>query len=402
MNRNIANRTIVLFFITGLLSFSGTELADDNSPLIGYKVTEKQFRFHPKENGFSEIKKMYWKDTIPRNFPEISASFHGDINPNDCSKSVACILPECFHKNPIHWNADNLTGLTNSVSYTPKCPNTPIMGNSLLAYTNASDNSTSGIGIYTFTGPKPHATGNAFFQPIQGNKNTKGIQGLYIGFPVFLSGSSMKPFSSECNGNNCGDRIRLRVWTKQSVKIAYNQSNSQTQQKMAFMLYNIADPQTNGRIEFTPYTFCAGSCPSGDKAHFSKDPNQGGVPYIGGRLLGNGNPTRMETNYRTTTVWESYGPSTQSNPFGLTWFHYEISWNNFVKTLRQFTDISGLNGNENSDVAQLFGNGWSIKENWELKHIRFAQEVYNPEWNNGEIAFVGGYTNWIQLDAITK
>jgi len=142
---------------------------------FGYKVSEKQFRFHPKENNFSGITRMYWRDTLPRFFPEIAASFHGDINPNACAKTAACILPECFHKNPI-WDADNFTGLQNSTSFTPKCPNTPIMGNSLMAYSQNANTATSGIGIYTFTGPRPFAPGNAFFQPLQTNPTTTGIQ----------------------------------------------------------------------------------------------------------------------------------------------------------------------------------------------------------------------------------
>ena len=368
-----------------------------------FQVTGTRFRFHANENGFRGIDVMQWKPTKPNHAKTIVASFHGDIDPEtSCNIIEDCTTNDCFQKNSIHWDANALTGLEGATSWTPKCPNTAIMGNSLVATSNRTNTANKGIGIYTYTGPKPNASGNAFFQPLQHGSTNIGIQGIYIGFPSHLIGS-MKPFSSPCSGPNCGDRIRMRVWSKQFVKTVTNTENSQTQQKMALMLHNIADRAVNGRIEFTPYTLCAGiNCNDNKYVHYAFDPNQNNVAFVGGRLLGGGQASEMKTSYRTTPVWESYGPSTMATPFETSWFHYQISWNNFVKTLRQFTDISGLNGSNNGDVAKLFGKGWSVKTNWELKHVRFAQEVYNRNWSNGDISSIGGHMSWFQVDAITQ
>jgi hypothetical protein len=128
------------------------------------------------------------------------------------------------------------------------------------------------------------------------------------------------------------------------------------------------------------------------------DPNQGGKAYVGGPLATGGQGYAINNG---PVVWQSYGPASKSSVFDTTWFHYEVSWGNFVATLRHLTYLK-LNKNTDQDVASVFGSGWNSRTNWILKNARIAQEVYNPGWNSNLQATVGGHVNWIQIEAILR
>lgn len=187
-----------------------------------FQVTESRFRFHPAENGFSQFDLLRWKPTNSYS-TGITVNFHGDVDSGTyCQVSQHCVTSSCFQYNSANWNSDTLTGLENSDYWTPKCPQSVKMGNSLAAISTTSSNGYRGIGIYTYTGEKPNGIGNAFFQPKHINPNNN-IEGTYVHFSVSDAGS-MRPFSAECDWMNdptCEDNVRLRVWTNQLVDRSY-------------------------------------------------------------------------------------------------------------------------------------------------------------------------------------
>lgn len=366
---------------------------------IGFEVTEKRFTFHPHFNRLSQFDDSAWTPTRPLNASGIMGTLHGELAPEySCDVTTHCQGKNCFSENPSSHDAYALMGLENATTWVSQCPSTGESGESALAISNVSTNERLGIGFYTHTGDSFSGSSPAFYQPWQTRPTSEGLQAAYVNIPAHLNGQ-MKPFSGDCSGTDCDERVQLRVWGKQSVQTADTPAGTQAQQKLAFVLENSADP-SGEFVEYTPYTFCSGVfCSVSNNAHYNFDPNQGGTAYVGGRLMGGGQPTIMTVGSESTVVWESYNISTFSEPFDVQWFHYQISWKNFKNTLRLFTTYAGSNGTNDADVAALFGNGWDVRTNWQLRQARFGQEVYNPNWET-TTAYVGGFTSWYQIDAL--
>ncbi|TNE62370.1 MAG: hypothetical protein EP335_12310 [Alphaproteobacteria bacterium] len=422
-----------LFAILLCLSTAAPALAQS------FEVTESRFRFDPHENGFGPLPLKLWNPTSAPPPRDIALYFSGFIDPNSGCTTTA--NGNLFEENPPAINndadyVDHMTGLgqDNAVSWSPKCPSNGRWGSSF-ATTSLSKKGTSGIGLYTHTGPQKDGT-VAFFQPRYKSTDPKAagatqnsakadlpsanIQGLYANFPTATKGK-MLPFSSPCTGPDCDDRIRLRAWADQSVATVANSAQSQTQQKMAMVLVNLASSsmkngvQVQSRLEITPYTLCAGINCGSDKVNASFD-GATQVYFVGGPMKSGGSATILTIENESTPVWESYGMSTLNRPFDTTRFHYEISWKNFKETLRLMTKMAckrepalgcvvPTKANPYANVEKAFGAGWDVPTNWALRVVRFGQEVANPAWDNKakpSTAYIGGNLSLFQVDAITS
>lgn len=385
------------------VTFLATSLAVSSafSADADFFSSQRRFYFASQASDYSLIQ---WAPTTPRQELGINASVHGSSY-EACDFKTNCVGGSCFVRNSFLASPERVlqtSGLENGVSYSPICPDAKNqMSNSYVAISRSGPN--RGIGIYTHTGRQPYSNLLSFLQPKQHN-----IFGNYISLPAYMKAESMRPFSSECSGANCDSRIQLRLLSQQTVKSAINNGVSQTQQKMDFVLENTAvrgTAETPARIEFTPFTFCAGvNCTPTARANVNLgDPYQGGMPFIGGFILGSGHPTYVESQYGRTKAWTSYGPArTSSLPFSNLRFEYRISWEDFKKLLIHITQMRlKTQSVDEPMVAVVFGTGWDNRNNWRLKYIRFGQEVYNPIWETGDIASIGGNMPWIQMDAIT-
>jgi len=366
-------------------------MASANIIASPFQVTDKKFTFHSSFLTAPQFDVQAWNPTRLTD-GSFLLYYHGH-NTHSCHINENCTDDSCFKQSP-PWSPKTYTGLDNAIAWTPRCPGTPLFGMSMGAISKSSGN--NGVGLYTHTGPNFAYLGNAFIQPKHKTPSHQ-IMGTYASFLVHREGL-MRPFSSNCTGIDCDNRVRLRVWAKQAITHTNIASGTQSQQKLAIVLRNSNRPAS--QIELTPYTLCAGvNCDYVQAQSARFDPNQGGIPFIGGPLLNGGQATYLQDG---TPTWQSYGPRTKSNRFGVTWFHYEISWKNFVAIMRHVTRQAGLDGDDDIAVQSIFGPNWQDRLAWQLADVRLGQEVFNPFWNQGTISAIGGFTSWVQVNAVLR
>ena len=164
-----------------------------------------------------------------------------------------------------------------------------------------------------------------------------------------------------------------------------NPGQQQAMQKLGVILRNQATGNVAHRILLTPRVFCRGKgCKGPSSIHV--DPNQGGASFVSGTIGSRGTDTVAQVSYKGQrlrgVVWTSTGSGrTRSKaPTGLMDFRFEVSWAQFVRTLRLATYRAGLDGSKNRNVAKLFGKGWSVPSNWVLRYVRVGQKIMNNNW----------------------
>ena len=251
----------------------------------------------------------------------------------------------------------------------------------------------NGIGVYTHTGPLQNGE-LATFQVKRYSSNPEDL-GIYV--HSYTAPAALRVFD--------GPTATLRVKSRQQVQTANLPDGSRGIQKMAFKLTNSragacrfigSTSACVARIAYSPNTFNSRTT---NGTTLQIDPDQGGHAFVGGNLLGHGQPTVVRTRGKNTVVHTTYGNSTQQDIFGPLDFRIDITWWNFKDTLRAVTFKAGLDGNKLSDVQSIFGKGCFTRTNWILKDVSFGQEIHNANWLN-ETASMGGRVKRTSVEAL--
>jgi hypothetical protein len=324
----------------------------------------------------------------------------------------------------------------------PMCPTTKTSGASYAIYTKGS--STPGIGLFTMAGKASH---NEFWRPhlSDGSDGSANISGTFFNFlqqPDYAN--AIKPFS----GNSSNYNVRRMLFeSKQSV---YNASTfgdkttvAQVHQKTEVVF---GSPTCLNERRSKPTLMCqtnyiqssyinrreykdgkivpTESLPWNQYAHYNFDPNQGGLPYLGGLLKGNGAATQINYHGKLYSLWTSRGASTQfqsdlfphTDPttglavasFENLTFRTEMTFNQYLTFIRILgadflsKDISKTVYPEDvsdSYMASKFGSKWNDPNEWIIMRIGFSQESYNSNQET-ESVYMGGNIKMINIQAL--
>jgi hypothetical protein len=240
---------------------------------------------------------------------------------------------------------------------------------------HAEISSTQGLGMYV-------QSGGSNFMAIKRYGSGPDRQENYA--RVYTGGLGMKPWS--------GTQKILRFSSQQQVSQVSAPGTSHGLQKVAFVVTN----KTSGHT--FEYSLAVMSTSTASN-HVSWD-----VPtstyYVGGGVQNGVSPTKTHSaSGYTATLFSGTGIGTQSGAFPLGTFSFDVSWDNFVSVLRYITYSNNMDGSVNSNVATLFGSNWSSRTNWELRAVRFGQEINNPDYTT-YTATIGGRTKELKLDAL--
>ena len=82
---------------------------------------------------------------------------------------------------------------------------------------------------------------------------------------------------------------------------------------------------------------------------------------------------------------EQTSAAMQSAPYGLRDFRVEITWRQFQGVLRSVTA---------GDPAPVFGDSWSVPENWVLLRAGYGQENFN---NSSSTSTIEGYFTSLEV-----
>ena len=363
-----------------------------------YTVEEKRFRFasntwNPRQK--TPFKQLAWAGGKVDHSHGVRVNFWGSPSPEHRSACDAapetgkarCMTPECFKKfvYPQRSNTDDLyiTGQAwTNQKYLPKCPESDEdYGRTFVALSPFS------LALFSYTGKNADDKELPFLQTNQIYSTNPDLQASYISMAA--SDGHMKPFS--------GRSKTMVIRSRQQVAKAKVPSNCAVQQKQSFVLHNVNDPTGQGRIEYAPNIYMQGTYSNFRHARVQSDPNQGNHTFVGGNFAGGGEVTNLDKT--NLPAWKTWGRGTQNVPMDRIYpFRMSIPWDWFVTTLIYATTKRGLNGKDVAQVAKVFGPGWNVPENWELKNIRWAQEVKNPNLNSKE-CFIGGQCQMFQIDA---
>lgn len=405
----------------------------DGKPVRGIKVTPDGFEFDPSRNGFGEtgVAREVWSpsthvsETAPFLFmsgdpnPFYACSFAGKSLARNCDSAKT---QSCFAALNDAAMSKLLTGLSAGQILWPQCPDGTAGGDSFAAWEPGG-----GIALYTHTGqslfdPSRPAFMQTRTHAVGGNK----VHGNYVHFPAgtVSVNSKTRPFfgASACKAGNsftaCISKHRMQVELTMNVHLVdlANPGGQQALQKLGVILRNQATDNVAHRIHITPRVFCRGKgCDS--PSTINVDPNQGGANFVSGPIGGQGSDTVAQVKYKGTlhqgAVWTSTGSDrTRSQaPTGRMDMRFEISWAQFVRTLRLATYRGGMDGSNNANVAKFFGDGWSVPNNWVLRDVRVGQEIMNNNWScspsgtpcsGRTVARMGGYVANIRISPVVR
>lgn len=308
--------------------------------------------------------------------------------PGTCPQVKNCKTDDCFENWLPDADSTRQTGLYLSTYYTPKCPDSNWKG---FSYFGAVPD--AGFAMRSWSGMKPYDSSPSFFHPKLSMPN-KGISGMY---GAIRPPWHMQPWSAECVGSDCGDKVRVAVVVDHEVASASAPAGTQLQQNTRIVfLQNACDRSSMPcQFEFNSRALCKGVYCGFIKIE-GADAAQGGIPYVAGFV---GQPGETATAPNTgKPIWTSWGSPTQTDTFNKKRFQLEISWNQLRNILESMDLQRGGNGSRES-IASTFGENWDVKSNWTMIDAGFGQEIYNPARNNR--AYVGGSVQRLWVVAVS-
>jgi hypothetical protein len=328
----------------------------------GYTVKKSGFTFQANHNDFSAFDHTGWARTKGY-FDGIDVMFHG--SPDELYEAGDGRDGTC--RKIVVEGTDPRTGVSGIRNiYYPKSYWEAVSGSS---YAVAAAN--SGIGLFLQMG-KDESNVPHFLQRKRVYGGSPDLMEVYNHFEI--APDECLPFT--------GPNKIMDVRSGQQINTLVLPEGTKFQQKMGFTLQRTDDPSI--RVEYSCNTGMSTAMPHG---RIWSDPNQSGHTVISGQLGGKNVDTPMKDG--EFSIWTSRANETVSGIASSRPFRFEV-------TFAQFID--SLNYAARRDLAEIdmFGEGWSIPENWQLKIAKYGYEFYNPEDLNAEI---GGMMRYFSIKA---
>lgn len=344
----------------------------------GYSVSADRFSMTPQSPGFG-ISETRYSPCGTTNKDVIQVLMHAQPNEEQLAAMSGVEGEQVCGHGPAYFkymytNGSSKTGTarTPTVRYVPRSP----VDHSQQGKMYAEASLTKGLGMYTYSDDTSFMTVKRY-----GTGTSPLRQEIYISMRT--DATYMRPFN--------GASKTMRVSSLHQVGALKVPEGANAMQKIAVTLKNVS---SGVKFEYTAQVYNSRVPATTPRVKWDIPT---GRFYAGGSLTGGGYKDRLHDNQSgwTAGLWRS-DVGTQASPFNATEFVVDITWTDFIQTMRYVTYRQKLDGHNATDVESVFGTGWSNKSDWILFKVTTAQEVYNP---NRETAFIGGRAQTITVDA---